>query len=809
MKKATIKKVSSLLLVMVLALGFTANTFAQYDFLGSERINGGDFAGDSISSAWGTYLQDFLPTTVTADIDASTGELAITNIQNTDGTVWHVQLFQVLSATQRGLLMEGGTYELTFDARTTADSTRDFRVYFGQDAEPFANQVAEGTDIVSIDGTMQTYTLEITVAEIFDAMKLGFEMGSSNKAVYLDNISMKLKADNVVFNGGFSLGDSTWNLSPGAASIEVANEELAFTDIPGEGDTFSVQAMHVFNEESLDSLYPGPYRVSFDARTSADSQEVHLFFGEIGGSWARYFDESSEGRITVDTTMKKYVLEAAIGTLYDEMQIGFEVNYGPGDFFVDNIVVERIREVAPDAPTVSLSTTDGVVTVSVSAVEGAASYDVFFADSTFTDTDGGALVGTIDPENGLTLEHSTSAPHPDEAFDFTATYGVVAKSDAGTASELTTSSIETGMTTATFYGYELSSEAVTAVSEAVLAGEIPAASALASFFPSGYTPFEINETNGTVVAGEAPGDNEDLSGKFWMGFDSENNQLIFYSEITDESVVYATEADGSGGAWNFDSWEMGIGNYSPNFLQGSDHTTYEAGDEPDYQLRIGGLVDPTDDSERGFVHGYGLLDGRINGEVPNSATAVEKTETGWRALTLVNTAELAGTADDQFDFPTGSDYTVYPLNFAINDADEATRETQIAWGAKSTDGGWWSDPRQWTVVAFVGKDADFVTSNEDGNDATNPVSFSLEQNYPNPFNPTTNINFTLPNATQVTLEVFNMLGQKVATLIENEAMAVGSHTQAFDASNLSSGLYIYRLSAGSSFVQAKKMMLIK
>jgi hypothetical protein len=88
-----------------------------------------------------------------------------------------------------------------------------------------------------------------------------------------------------------------------------------------------------------------------------------------------------------------------------------------------------------------------------------------------------------------------------------------------------------------------------------------------------------------------------------------------------------------------------------------------------------------------------------------------------------------------------------------------------------------------------------------------PEQISLNQNYPNPFNPTTNIEYSLNEASDVTLEVYNMTGQRVA-ILENGSQSAGTHTVSFDASTLSSGVYVYRLQAGST-VLTRKMTLIK
>lgn len=90
----------------------------------------------------------------------------------------------------------------------------------------------------------------------------------------------------------------------------------------------------------------------------------------------------------------------------------------------------------------------------------------------------------------------------------------------------------------------------------------------------------------------------------------------------------------------------------------------------------------------------------------------------------------------------------------------------------------------------------------------NPSQFSLEQNYPNPFNPSTTINFNLAKETNVSLKVFNLLGEQVTALVNGEVLPAGVYSYKFDASSLASGTYIYRLEAGD-FVQTKKMTLTK
>ncbi|MCF8241755.1 MAG: T9SS type A sorting domain-containing protein [Melioribacteraceae bacterium] len=103
---------------------------------------------------------------------------------------------------------------------------------------------------------------------------------------------------------------------------------------------------------------------------------------------------------------------------------------------------------------------------------------------------------------------------------------------------------------------------------------------------------------------------------------------------------------------------------------------------------------------------------------------------------------------------------------------------------------------------------DFVGHVTDVKDeALTAEKYSLAQNYPNPFNPTTNIQFSIPESGLVTLKIYDVLGQEVMNLI-NQEMNRGVHRIKVDASQLSSGIYFYRLDTGN-FTSTKKMLLLK
>ncbi|GAB5409799.1 MAG: hypothetical protein BalsKO_21640 [Balneolaceae bacterium] len=147
--------------------------------------------------------------------------------------------------------------------------------------------------------------------------------------------------------------------------------------------------------------------------------------------------------------------------------------------------------------------------------------------------------------------------------------------------------------------------------------------------------------------------------------------------------------------------------------------------------------------------------------------------------------------DDESPWPTDPDGLGFTLELKDSGVDNEIGEN---WTSSLTKGGTPGLQNQ-----------QIINSIEDS--GTNPVEFKLLQNYPNPFNPSTNINFSIPNAGKIELAVFNVLGQRVQTLVDGSLNA-GAHSIRFDASGLTSGVYFYRLTDGTNMA-TQKMLLMK
>lgn len=156
---------------------------------------------------------------------------------------------------------------------------------------------------------------------------------------------------------------------------------------------------------------------------------------------------------------------------------------------------------------------------------------------------------------------------------------------------------------------------------------------------------------------------------------------------------------------------------------------------------------------------------------------------------------------------TGGEDGVFPQVYPILDnPTPTTARAHVIFIKDTIPGGALDTGARTGLVPVMYQTIDFALTSVERNGST-PKAFALDQNYPNPFNPTTNIRFALNSRGFVSLKVFNVIGQEVATLV-NENLDAGSYSAKFDASKLPSGVYMYRLEA-DGFTDVKKMVLMK
>jgi len=203
----------------------------------------------------------------------------------------------------------------------------------------------------------------------------------------------------------------------------------------------------------------------------------------------------------------------------------------------------------------------------------------------------------------------------------------------------------------------------------------------------------------------------------------------------------------------------------------------------------GRLTDMLSTGEHGSVVFTSSINYSASSSRPDS-TQVFFRENGTTTWIRIPVANLG--TEEKADLSSTTQFDSAGIDLKFHIADQIGNSTE-----------WVLEPA-YGVGKFGGGPATVVNNIDNKN---RPAIFTLQQNFPNPFNPSTQIDFSIPQQSNVQLKVYNTLGQLVTTLV-NGNLSAGFHSVTFDARNLASGLYIYRLTAGN-FTNVKKMLLLK
>ena len=573
--------------------------------------------------------------------------------------------------------------------------------------------------------------------------------------IFLD---LSVPEQNLIVNGNFALGDSVWIYEINTTgNIEVVNEELAFTGLDASGNPWDVQAHQYFNPSLLE--VGANYRVSFDARTAEGTHDIHVFLGEGGGNWNRYFQpEPGDGIIRIDEEMKTYHLYTSVNQVWESMRLGFEVNYEPGDVFIDNVSLVKVDQI-PSSDYIASVYIDTMLHYSPEVTV------TIYADD-------------ILPED-MIESYNLILPY-DEGLSY---LGVAT---AGTHSE-------NGILSVNDTGTDLN---IGFAANGYLSGSMPLIHLAFNAETARDYHFNLQELIFNNIYNQK---NEGgLIGVIRKLGDVDNDdQILAYdaAKVLKYSVGLDAMPDEDPMPW--DLWRTGTAdvNYDGLIL---------ASDAADILKHSVGLMDEFSNNK-----GKGL-NPEIIAYASNKLMQLEALNGGLFGLNI----EFDKNQSMTFNEPTTTLNALIASNFTENNVKVAIASSE------ELKGNFLTIPIE-SVVGDEVLTIDYFINNTPGqlkvdlsgwlttNESlvNKPKSFELNQNYPNPFNPSTSIEYAVPVDAHITLEVFNALGQKVMELV-NGRKSAGYHTETFDASGLSSGVYLYKLTA-PSFTQTKKMLLIK
>jgi len=292
---------------------------------------------------------------------------------------------------------------------------------------------------------------------------------------------------------------------------------------------------------------------------------------------------------------------------------------------------------------------------------------------------------------------------------------------------------------------------VAAFSGSPTSGYVPLAVQFTDLSSNGPTSWSWNFGDGNTSTAQSPQHTYAAIGTYTVSLTATNA----YGSDTDTKTGYITVTDEPvGGTMHVENMVVGRSKSGPNYYGTSTVTIFDATSQP-----VGGATV--------YVTATGPTGGSYSGVTATNGTVSFQTASGAKRPPGEWCFEVTNVTHGTFSYDAGANAVTY-----------------------ACESGWVSGSGSdlWALDAM-------------------PTTYGLSQNYPNPFNPTTEIAFSLPEASSVTLEVFNVVGQRVAILAEG-SYGAGNHIVTWDASSQSSGVYFYRLST-DTMVDTKKMLLLK
>jgi hypothetical protein len=614
----------------------------------------------------------------------------------------------------------------------------------------------------------------------------GGEGNSTNGAIILDNMRLTGYQGNelVIFNGigyppalePFTWGNSQFYVTEGEGYIEGTN---ALTYVQGDGWTgagFNMPAQdletggewendslrfHMWSETDAPTL-----RLQFE---SGDDGKVGLnFTPEAAGGWNHYMFALSDFVDFDGTTNFNRSAVTVFQVLGEDGNGVAGRTFHFDDMWTGNPEFDVIAPNQPENVGAVPATYYNLVTWTDVSGESDELYHVYASMNAdvIPGADGTELIASNVLEGSQASVHYLNYPLVDS--DVSYYYGIVCVDASGNESEISTSG---------------SSITNTARGIPTISLEVPsnfmADGDISEWEDAGIMPFVINPTTGHVATGTVSDEN-DLSATVYMAID--DDYLYYAADVIDDSYSY-----GDGDWWNQDALQLFIGLYD---LRGPKHSAIMRGEEPDYILYTTESTLHLDVPGGGPLSNTGDGDFYFEGFDPDYATEGR-----------ISLDSLAAVGDTRFHPVNGMRI---PIDIYFHDNDNGTWEGNIGFSNLGTDQQW-NNPGEWAYT-WIGDQA-MTVAVDDGNNKLLADEFVLFPNFPNPFNPSTMIQFSLPKDQIVSLNIYNINGQLVESLV-NQKLKAGMHQVDWNASGFASGMYIYQLQSSERSI-TQKMVLMK